>query len=317
MDLIATTAAALPAHLADTAARAQQLIRQRHSEATRRAYAVDVQVFKRWCDQQQIDALPATPQVVCLFLAAQVEERKSPATIERRLAAIRYLHREAGLLNPCDHELVASTLAGIRRTLGTAQRKAAPATADLLKAMLATCDCSLKGKRDRALLVIGFGGALRRSELVGLQVSDLQWAAAGLRVTIRRSKGDQEGAGQSIAILDGKGLRAKAALQDWLQAAGIREGRVFRSIAKGGKVGCSLTDRAVADLIKDRAKAAGLDPEQFSGHSLRSGFLTSAAEAGSSAFQMMAVSRHKSVETLAGYVRKADQFRQHAGAAFM
>jgi len=112
-------------------------------------------------------------------------------------------------------------------------------------------------------------------------------------------------------------LRAKAVLHDWLQAAGITEGLVFRSVGKGGKVHQAMTDRAVANIIKERAEAAGLDAAQFSGHSLRSGFLTSAAGAGASSFKMMEVSRHKQIQTLAGYVRQADQFKQHAGAAFM
>ena len=317
MNPVAGRKTTLPAHLADVAAKAQQLIRQRHAEATRRAYAADVQAFKAWCDAQQVEALPASSEVVCLFLAAQAEAGKSASTIGRRLAAIRYLHREAGLLNPCDAELVTATMAGIKRTLGTAQRQVAPATADVLAAMLATCGDSVKGKRDRALLVIGFGGALRRSELVRLQVADLEWLDAGLRVKIRRSKADQESKGQTIAILDGANLRAKAVLQDWLQAAGITEGLLFRSVGKGGKVRQAMTDRAVANIIKERAEAAGLDAAQFSGHSLRSGFLTSAAGAGASSFKMMEVSRHKQIQTLAGYVRQADQFKQHAGAAFM
>ncbi|NDD14094.1 MAG: integrase, partial [Betaproteobacteria bacterium] len=149
------------------------------------------------------------------------------------------------------------------------------------------------------------------------QVCDLEWLDAGLRVKIRRSKADQEGKGQAIAILDGVNLRAKAVLQDWLQAAGITEGLVFRSVGKGGKVRQAMTDRAVANIIKERAEAAGLDAAQFSGHSLRSGFLTSAAGAGASAFKMLEVSRHRQIQTLAGYVRQADQFKQHAGAAFM
>lgn len=317
MNLVVAAKNTVPAHLVDAAKKAQQLIRQRHAEATRRAYAADVEAFSSWCNQQGVAPLPASPEIVCLFLAAQAEAGRAPSTIGRRLAAIRYFHREAGHLNPCDAEVVTATMAGIKRTTGTAQRQVAPATADVLESMLGTCGDGLKDKRDRALLVIGFGGAMRRSELVGLEVKDLEWLDAGLRVKIRRSKADQEGRGQTIPVLDGANFRAKAVLQEWLQAAGITEGLVFRAVAKGGKVREGMTDRAVANIIKDRAKAAGLDPDLFSGHSLRSGFLTSAAGAGASTFKMMEVSRHKQIQTLAGYVRQADQFKQHAGAAFM
>jgi len=318
MKLAASTKSGIPAHLADAASLAQQLIRQRHAEATRRAYATDVQSFCAWCEAQGVSPLPATPEIVCLFLAAQAQLGKSPATITRRLAAIRYFHRESGHLNPCDSELVSATVAGIRRTAGAAQRQVAPATVDVLERMIATADLStLKGKRDRALLVLGFGGALRRSELVSLRIEDIAWSEAGLRLAIRRSKTDPQGKGQTVPVLDGVNLQAKTVLREWLEAALITTGHVFRAVTKAGRVQDALTDRAVADIIKGRAKAAGFDPSAFSGHSLRSGFLTSAAGAGASTFKMMEVSRHKQIQTLAGYVRQADQFKQHAGAAFM
>ena len=236
MNLVVAAKNTLPAHLVDAAKKAQHLIRQRHAEATRRAYAADVEAFSNWCNEQGVAPLPASPEIVCLFLAAQAEAGRAPSTIGRRLAAIRYFHREAGHLNPCDAEVVTATMAGIKRTTGTAQRQVAPATADVLESMLGTCGDGLKDKRDRALLVIGFGGAMRRSELVALQVNDLEWLDAGLRVKIRRSKADQEGRGQTIPVLDGANFRAKAVLQEWLQAAGITEGLVFRAVAKGGKV---------------------------------------------------------------------------------
>lgn len=308
----------LPVALRNEVEAAKVLIRARHADATRRAYAGDVLAFKGWADQHGLEALPSTPETVVLFLASQAGQGKRPATIQRRLAAIRHLHREAGHLSPTDTEIVASAMAGIRRTAGVAQRQAAPATGDVVQAMLATCGQDLVGKRDRALLALGFGGAFRRSELVGLEVEDLSVTDEGIRVRVRRSKTDQTGAGQVVPVLDGPRLAVKAALADWVASAGITSGPVFRSLGKGGRVNQdALTDRSVAAIVKARAEQAGLDAEKFSGHSLRAGFLTAAAASGASVWKMAEVSRHRKIETLRGYVRMAEQFKNHAGVAFM
>ena len=172
--------------------------------------------------------------------------------------------------------------------------------------------------RDRALLLIGFAGAFRRSELVALNADDIEETPEGLRVTIRRSKTDQEGHGHVIAIPRGMIACPVAALKAWLEAAGITEGAVFLPIAKGGRIRPTrLTDRSVADIVKAHARRAGLDPKQFAGHSLRSGFLTSAAARGASIFKMADQSRHKSMDTLRGYVRDAEIFKDHAGKGLL
>jgi integrase len=185
--------------------------------------------------------------------------------------------------------------------------------------MLDLCGETMIGKRDRALLAFGFAGAFRRSELCALQVADLTETPDGLRVLIRRSKGDQEGAGQEIAIPRGYRLRPVEALQTWLAAAEINEGPVFRAVTRGGRVLSAdpLADDSAARIVKRYAERVGLDPAAYAGHSLRSGFLTSAAEAGASVWKLAEVSRHKSLDTLRGYVRRVDLFREHAGAAFL
>ena len=173
-------------------------------------------------------------------------------------------------------------------------------------------------RRDRALLLLGFAGALRRSELVALQVEDLAVLPQGLKVTIRRSKTDQEGAGQVIAIMRGEVHCPVAAVQDWLQAAAITTGPVLRRVRKGGCVGDEgLSDRSVANLVKDYAERAGFKAEDFSGHSLRAGFLTSAAEAGAGVLKLVEVSRHRSLDTVRGYVRSAELFNDHAGQGLL
>ena len=184
--------------------------------------------------------------------------------------------------------------------------------------MLKLCPDTLAGKRDRALLALGFAGAFRRSELCALEVADLVEVADGLRVLIRRSKGDQEGAGQEVAIPRGYKLRPVEAVQTWLAAAEINTGFVFRSVARGNRLSAApLAADSASRIVKAYAGKVGLDEAAYSGHSLRSGFLTSAAEAGASIFKMMEQSRHKSMDTLRGYVRRVDLFKEHAGAAFL
>jgi site-specific recombinase XerD len=177
---------------------------------------------------------------------------------------------------------------------------------------------ALRGLRDRALLLLGFAGAFRRSELVALDASDIQFCDGGLRVRIRRSKTDQEGEGATIAIVPGSFACPVKATRDWLKTARIKTGPVFRPISKTGRVlSRRLSDRAVAEVVKACARRVGLKAKDFSGHSLRSGFLTSAARRGASIFKMMDVSRHKSVDTLRSYVRDAEIFRDHAGTGLL
>ncbi len=289
------------------------------SNATRRAYRADMALFQDWCQLRRgIEALGAPPEAVAAFLTGQAGVGVSPVTLTRRTAAIAYAHDLAGLPSPTKHGAVRAVLRGIRRTTGTAPVQKAPATAERLATMLEAIPAdTLRDKRDRALLLFGFAGAFRRSELVALEVADLAFEPEGVRVTIRRSKTDQEGRGHEIAIPRGTKLRPVAAMQDWLKAAGISVGPVFRSVDRHGKARGPLTPQSVALVVKQRAEAAGLDPAAFAGHSLRAGFLTSAAAAGADVLAMMEVSRHKRVETLQGYIRKAKLFERHAGSAFL
>jgi site-specific recombinase XerD len=240
------------------------------------------------------------------------------STVGRRVAAIRYAHKLAGYPVPTDDERVKATVRGIRRSLGTAPTKKAPATAERIVAMAPIAGQRLGQLRDRSLLLLGFAGAFRRSELVALDIEDIEEAPEGLRITVRRGKTDQEGRGAVIAIVRGSMACPVAAFKAWVAASGITTGPVFRPIAKGECIQAArLTDRSVAKIVKTHAKRAGLDPASFSGHSLRSGFLTSAASRGASIFKMMDVSRHRSVETLRSYVRDVELFKDHAGAGLL
>lgn len=292
---------------------------QEKAAGTRRVYRSDWRHFAAWCAARGLEPLPATPETVARFLSAEAMAGIKASTLGRRVAAISYAHRLAGHREPpSGAEAVKAVLRGIRRTIGTAPVRKAPATAELIGEMLKHCPDTLAGKRDRALLALGFAGAFRRSELVALEVGDLAQVADGLRVTIRRSKTDQEGQGQEIAIPRGYRLRPVEAVETWLAAAEINSGPVFRRVRKGGCLQpAALTDGSVAAIVKRYAELSGLDPAQFAGHSLRAGFITSAAESGAAVLRIADQSRHKSLDVLRGYVRRADLFRDHAGSAFL
>ncbi|GAN96559.1 phage DNA recombinase [Komagataeibacter europaeus NBRC 3261] len=246
-----------------------------------------------------------------------MERGRKAASISRSIAAISCAHETAGHLPPGKTKIVQNALASMRRTIGTTSTKKAPATADKISAMLALCPDTVKGKRDRAILSLGFAGAFRRSELVSLEVADIQMMEGGAQVTIRKSKTDQEGKGQTIGILEGTRLRPLASVQEWMSAAGIIDGIVFQRLSKAGKLLGPMSPEAVAILIKNYAAKAGLDGSQFSGHSLRAGFITSGAEAGHDAIRIAEVSRHKSLDVLRGYVRRSNLLKDHPGASFM
>jgi site-specific recombinase XerD len=301
--------------LADLAEAAKNYIDQSLSFATRKAYASDFKIFSAWCASHEFVSLPASPETVALFLADQAQAGVAASTLNRRLAAIKCAHEAKGHATPTAHKGVTAALKGIRRTKGTAPSKKKAATADLVKEMVRRCPHTLTGQRDRALLLLGFAGAFRRAELVALTVADLAFVDDGLRITIRKSKTDQEAAGQVIAIPHGSVLFCPVrALKRWLALAGIEAGPIFRAVGKGNRIGvAALSDKSVANVVKHYAGHIGLDSADFAAHSLRAGFVTSAAEAGASIFKMAEVSRHRSTDVLAGYVRSANLFKDHAG----
>jgi site-specific recombinase XerD len=308
----------LPAVLGPDLRAAVDLAKAEKAASTRKAYGTDFRLFKEWCDAKGVSSLPASPETVAAFLAHEAGNGTKPSTLGRRVAAIRYAHKLAHLDTPTDSEAVKATLRGIRRTVGAAKVRKAPAVAAKVRAMVALAPDRLAGLRDRALLLLGFAGAFRRSELVALDVADIAETETGLLVSIRRSKTDQEGEGVTIAIAGGDVACPTRALREWLDAAGIETGPIFRAINKAGRVAAErLTDRSVANIVKAYAELAGFDATTFSGHSLRSGFLTSAAANGASIFKMMDVSRHKSVDTLQGYLRDAELFKHHVGTGLL
>ncbi len=290
--------------------------------STRKAYRADWQRFAQWCQARDTPAPPPPPALVAVYLAGLAARGLAPPSIARALAAIADAHRGAGVVAPHRAEagmVIADTLAGIRRArIGTPDRKAA-ADADVVMQLLRSIEGgSLAALRDRALIAFGMALAGRRSELVALDVADLAWEASGLRVTIRRSKTDQERAGAVVAVPEGRRLTPLTHLRAWLDGAGITEGAVFRPLWKGNRTrDARLSDHAVARIVQARAAAAGLDPARYAGHSLRAGFVTAAARAGADIWKIQQVSRHKSLQVLSGYVRDARLFDDHAGEPFL
>jgi integrase len=315
--ILSDGAQVLPAHVTETV-RAYQ--RADKAEATIRAYKRDALAFDIWCREQGLSgSIPASPEVMAAFLASEAERGVKASTISRRAAAISYAHKLTGHLDPNESEHVRTVLRGIRRTIGAATKQKAPATAEILAAMLSHCPPTLAGKRDRAILALGFSAALRRSELVGLNVEDITEEKDGLRLVIRKSKTDQEGRGQEVAVPHGRHLRPVAAVREWPAAAHIKEGPLFRPVSRSGRVrgDVRLTGHSVAALVKHYASKVGLSVDDFGAHSLRSGFVTTAADRDVELTRIMDVTRHKDVRIVTGYVRRANLFEGHAGASFL
>lgn len=283
------------------------------AESTRRAYLSDLSHFESWGG-----GVPASPAIIASYLAAHAE-LLSVATLVRRLASISKVHAARGFANPVGHELVKSTLRGVMRRRGTAQREAKPLLKDELFAVLDLIGDKPKDARDRALLLIGFAGGFRRSELVGIDVDAIEFVRQGAIIEIRRSKTDQLGAGRKVGIPMGRTRHCPVtALQAWIAASGISKGAVFRPLGRKGQITkLRLSGEAVALIVKARVAAAGINPIRYSGHSLRAGLATSAAQAGVSTFKIKAQTGHASDATLSRYIRDGELFTGNAVNALL
>lgn len=276
-----------PLSLVDAAA---GYARASRAENTLRAYESDLATFRAWCAGQGMAALPALPATVVLYVTHLAQLGRSAATISRALVSISQSHKAAGLESPTSDEAVRTVLQGVRKTIGTAQDKKAPMRSEILRESLSGASL-----RDRAILLFGFAGGFRRSELAALQVEDLQRVAAGYVITVRRSKTDQEGRGMRKLIAEGRdaGLCPVLAVEAWL--AGRASGSLF---------GCC--DKTIARVLKRAAERAGLDPARYSGHSLRRGLITEAHLAGVNDADTMRHVGIRSEQVFRGYIDDAD-----------
>jgi site-specific recombinase XerD len=292
----------------------REFVRASKAENTLRGYQSDWRNFCTWCEGHGIPPLPATAETVAGYIAECAQHLK-PGSIQRRLNAIAEAHKAAGAESPTSAGIVRNTLKGIRRTLGTAPQQKAPTLTGDIRAMVDAADAGLIGARDRALILLGFAGAFRRSELVNLELADMEFSPDGLTVVLRRSKTDQDGAGRKIGIPYGANPETcpVRTVKAWIEHAGKIDGPVFRSIKRHGQIQAGgLSGIDVARVVKKLAKRAGLDPAKYAGHSLRAGHATAAAIAGASERSIMKQTGHRSVQMVRRYIRDGNLFRENS-----
>lgn len=277
------------------------------SENSRKAYQSDLSDFIRWGGR-----VPCEPATLAAFIASRANTL-SAHTISRRIAGISHAHIVQDLPDPAKTPLVRAVLRGLRRLNGRPQRRVSPLLKDDLLRMLPFMR-GLKGLRDRALILTGFSAALRRSELVALKVEHIRFETRGILITLPRSKTDQTWQGRNIAVPHGRApLCPVEALSEWLTHSRIQEGPIFRPISRGNQISTrQLTAQSVALILKAYATAAGFDAKNVSGHSLRSGFVTCAAQARLPLYRIQQQTGHRSLEMLARYIRMAPSFDNSA-----
>jgi integrase len=285
------------------------------SAATRRAYAVQWRHFSEWCACHDFEPLPALPGVLVCYFAARAKEGRSVSTLDQAAAAIAKMHADAGQENPVAHPKVKGILECARRRNGKAQRRATAVTIPMLRSLARMLGDDLATHRDRCLLLLGFGMGARRSELVGLDVSDVTETDDGLRVMIRKSKTDQCAQGREVGVPFGsdKLTCPVRAWRTWLESSRIAEGPAFLGV-RHGKLGKRLSGDDVARILKRRADQAGIPSKLLSGHSLRAGLVTSAVLAGKSPVTIMKQTGHRSVAMLERYTRAATLFTDNCAA---
>lgn len=281
----------------------QQYLQAALSDNTRRAYLNDIAHFMKWGGR-----IPASSVTVASYLAEHAK-KLSFATLSHRVVAIGRAHTIKGIPSPTHSDMVKATLHGIRRIAGSAQRRVRPVLLRDVRAMVSSLK-GMKGARDRALLLTGFAGAFRRSELVAIRVEDVHFVEEGMVIRLRRGKTDQAGEGRDIAIpfMRGKYCPVKAVMA-WLAQSAVSSGALFRGVDRYGNVTeHGLSAQSVALIVKQRAVVVGLDASQFSGHSLRAGFVTSAAIAGSSSWKICQQTGHQSEAVMQRYIRDSHLF---------
>ena len=292
----------------------REYIKASKAASTLRGYQSDWRHFCAWCEGHNQCPMPASPEIVAVYIAECAEHLKV-GSIQRRLNAIAEAHKATGLESPTHSSIVANTMKGIRRTKGTAPIQKAPALTDDIRAMIDATDAGTMGARDRALILLGFAGAFRRSELVGFDAEDCAFGKDGLTVTLRKSKTDQNGAGRKIGVPYGSNPDTcpVRTIQSWLELAGVSTGPLFRSINRHGQVQPGrLSGIDVARIVKKLVKRAGLDAAKYAGHSLRAGHATSAAIAGASERSIMNQTGHRSVQMVRRYIRDGNLFRENS-----
>ena len=299
----------------------ETLINLQSSKAsnTVRAYKSDFSDFGVFCAQNGFKSLPSEPKVVSLYLTHLSTKDAKMSTLKRRLVSIGVIHKLKGHYLDTKHPAIIENIMGIKRRKGSFQKAKKPILINSLKKIINAIDKQkkeeIKKLRDRSIILIGFSGGFRRNEIVSLDYDDLDFVPEGLKLSIRRSKTDQFGEGftKALPYFDSSQYCPVVSLKKLLDLSKIRSGPVFRRFSKGSKLSENrLTDQTVALLIKEYLNLAGIDSKNFSGHSLRSGFATSAAESGVEERNIMAMTGHKSTEMVRRYIKEANLFKNNA-----
>ena len=286
---------------------------------TVRAYKSDFSDFGLFCAQNGFKSLPSDPQIVSLYLTHLSTKGIKISTLKRRLVSIGVIHKLKGHYLDTKHPSIIENIMGIKRRKGSIQSSKKPILINCLKDIINTIDKynkeEIKIFRDRSIILIGFSGGFRRNEIVSLDYDDLDFVPEGLKINLRRSKTDQFGEGftKALPYFDNSQYCPVVSLKKWIEISKIKSGAVFRRFSKGSKLSENrLTDQTVALLIKEYLKLTGIDSKNYSGHSLRSGFATSAAESGAEERSIMAMTGHKSTEMVRKYIKEANLFKNNA-----
>ena len=299
----------------------ETIINLKYSKAnnTVRAYKSDFNDFGLFCAQNGFKSIPTTPDIISLYLSYLSSKDIKVSTLKRRLVSIKVLHKLKGHYLDSKNPIIIETLMGIKRRKGSVQRGKKPLLINNLKQIINIIDKDSKEKikkfRDRSIILIGFSGGFRRNEIVSLDCEDLDFVKEGLKIDIRRSKTDQFGEGftKALPYFDSSRYCPVVSLKKWIEISKITSGPVFRRFSKGSKLSKKrLTDQTIALLIKKYLELAGIESKNYSGHSLRSGFATSAAESGAEERNIMAMTGHKSTEMVRRYINEANLFKNNA-----
>ena len=286
---------------------------------TVRAYKSDFNDFDLFCSQNGFKSLPSEPKIVSLYLTYLSTKDLKMSTLKRRLVSIGVIHKLKGYYLDTKHPSIIENIMGIKRRKGSVQKGKKPILISYLKEVINVIDNQnkkeIKKLRDRSIILIGFSGGFRRNEIVSLDYDDLDFVTEGLKINLRRSKTDQFGEGftKALPYFDNSQYCPVVSLKKWLEISKITSGPMFRRFTKGSRLSKNrLTDQSVALLIKEYLKLAGIDNKNYSGHSLRSGFATSAAESGAEERSIMAMTGHKSTEMVRRYIKEANLFKNNA-----
>ena len=286
---------------------------------TVRAYKSDFNDFELFCVQNQFKSLPSDPKIVSLYLTHLSTKDAKMSTLKRRIVSIGVIHKIKGHYLDTKHPSIIENIMGIKRRKGSIQLAKKPILISSLKKIINAIDDQnkeeIKKLRDRSIILIGFSGGFRRNEIVSLDYDDLDFVPEGLKINLRRSKTDQFGEGftKALPYFDNSQYCPVISLKKWIEISKIKSGAVFRRFSKGSRLSENrLTDQTVALLVKEYLELTGIDSKNYSGHSLRSGFATSAAESGAEERSIMTMTGHKSTEMVRRYIKEANLFKNNA-----